>query len=89
MFLVMIRLRDGDRLETGVFQEEAEARKHAEELIWVVGGERPAWPLIGHRYIRPDSIVSVDLSESSELKWLGSETRLMWAGRVDPSQSQA
>ncbi len=87
MIQVAICLRDGDRIETGVFREEAEAREHAEELIGVIGGRTPAWPRIGDRYIRPDSIVSVDLTESSELKWLGSDTRLAWAGRVDPLQA--
>ncbi|MBA2475593.1 MAG: hypothetical protein H0V40_06535 [Actinobacteria bacterium] len=87
MIQVVLRLSDGDRIETGAFRDEAEAKAHAEELIGTLDTMQP-WPRVGDRYLRPGSIVSVDLAEVRDTRWSGSEARLTWASaRDDPSPS--
>lgn len=86
MIQVVLRLSDGDRIETGSFSNEAEARVHAEELTRAIAAAE-GWPLVGNRYVRPASIISVDVAEVREHRWIGSDTRLNWAkARSDPSE---
>jgi len=85
MIEVALRLSDGDCIQTGVFRQEAEAREHAEELIRTLG-TLTTWPRVGDRYIRPGAVVSVDLSQTRDLKWSGSETRIVWGGEADKPQ---
>jgi hypothetical protein len=64
---VLVRLRDGELLHVGQFQTEAEASAKAQEAVGeIASAESDAtWPFFAGRYLRPDSIVSVDLLEES------------------------
>jgi hypothetical protein len=79
--IVLLRLRDGEALEIGTFPSAAEASVRAQEVVkQIADAEGDAgWPFFGERYLRPDSIVSVDLLEETADKWLGSAARGRWA----------
>ena len=64
---VVLRLRAGEKLEVGTFQSAAQAAARAEEIVAeIAAAERSLmWPFFAHRYLRPDTIVSVDLIEES------------------------
>jgi hypothetical protein len=60
---VVLRLRAGERLEVGTFRTAAEAAARAEEVVAEIAAAEGSlmWPFVAQRYLRPDSIVSVDL----------------------------
>jgi Type II secretion system (T2SS), protein E, N-terminal domain len=64
---VVLRLRAGEKLEVGTFQSATQAAARAEEIVAeIAAAERSLrWPFFAHRYLRPDTIVSVDLIEES------------------------
>jgi hypothetical protein len=64
---VVLRLRAGERLEVGAFRTVAEAAARAEEVVAEIAAAEGSlmWPFFAKRYLRPDSIVSVDLVEES------------------------
>jgi hypothetical protein len=64
---VVLRLRGGEKLEVGTFPSAAQAAARAEEIVAeIAAAERSLmWPFFAHRYLRPDTIVSVDLIEES------------------------
>jgi MshEN domain len=64
---VLVRLRDGEPLELGRFQTAAEASARAQEAIGEIASaeSEATWPLLAGRYLRPGTIVSVDLLEES------------------------
>jgi hypothetical protein len=74
---VLIRLREGDILEVGTFDTAAEAASHAQAVVRQIAEAEGAstWPFFAERYLRPDSIVSVDLLEEPADKWMGSAVR--------------
>ena len=79
---VVLRLVDGDRLEAGIFTDEQQARRSAEELVATLG--RADWPFVGGRYVRPEAVVSVDLVHESHPRWTGSTGRAApWTSRAD------
>ena len=80
---VLLRLRDGETLEVGTFQSAAEAAARAQEVVTQITAAESngTWPFFGQRYLRPDSILSVDLFEESDEKWLGSAVRRGWAAQ--------
>ena len=77
LHIVLLRLRDGDLLEVGTFQTAADAAARAQEVVrQIAAAEGEAtWPFFAERYLRPDTIVSVDLLEESAQKWMGSAVR--------------
>jgi len=81
MHVVLIRLREGDVLEVGTFQTATEAAARAQEVVQQIAAAEgeATWPFFGERYLRPDTIVSVDLFEEPAGKWLGSPLRARWA----------
>jgi hypothetical protein len=81
MHVVLIRLREGDVLEAGAFRTAPEAAARAQEVVQQIAtAEAEAtWPFFAERYLRPDTIVSVDLLEEPAGKWLGSPGRARWA----------
>jgi hypothetical protein len=81
--VVVLRLRDGDSVEIGTFPAAAEASTRAQEVVAEIAAAEVngTWPLFGRRYLRPDSILSVDLVEEDADKWLGSSVRRSWAGQ--------
>ena len=62
---MLLRLRAGEALEVGTFQSAAEASARAQEVVRRIStAEGDAnWPFFADRYLRPDTIVSVDLLE--------------------------
>jgi hypothetical protein len=81
LHVVLIRLREGEVFEVGTFESAAEATTCAQDVIrQITTSEGEAtWPFFADRYLRPDTIVSVDLLEESADKWLGSAARTRWA----------
>lgn len=78
---VVLRLQDGETLDVGAFDDPAEASRWAQEIVRQIASAegQSTWPFFGNRYLRPDTIVSVDLVEQSGDKWLGSSVRRNWA----------
>ena len=58
---VFVRLSNGERVEAGSFDDMGAAKARAEEVVAEVSSGDRGWPFFGGRYIRPESIVSVDL----------------------------
>jgi hypothetical protein len=81
--LVVLRLRDGDTLDVGSFPTPAEAGTRAQEVVAEIAAAEVngTWPFFAQRYLRPDSIVSVDLVEENADRWLGSSVRRSWAAQ--------
>jgi hypothetical protein len=79
--VVLIRLREGELLEVGAFRTGAEAAARAQEVVQQIAAAESGatWPFFAERYLRPDTIVSVDLLEEPADKWLGSAVRARWA----------
>jgi len=82
--VVLIRLRDGDVLEVGTFLTAPEAAARAQEVVQQIAAAEgeATWPFFAERYLRPDTIVSVDLLEEPSGKWLGSPLRARWADQT-------
>ncbi|TMJ96238.1 MAG: hypothetical protein E6G67_05350 [Actinobacteria bacterium] len=62
VFAVTVRLANGDRACVGFFAGEGAAIEEAHETVRALtsGGE---WPRVQGRFIRPESVVSVDIDE--------------------------
>ena len=77
LYGVLIRLRDGEVFEVGTFESAAEASTCAQDVVRQISAAEgeASWPFFANRYLRPDTIVSVDLLEESADKWLGSSAR--------------
>ena len=61
---VMIRLSDGDRVDGGGFANADDAIERAKALIHSIEAESGSeWPFLNGRFLRPETIVSVDLVE--------------------------
>lgn len=60
---VYVRLEGGERIEVATIADAEEARTKAQELVTDIRRSE-GWPFIAGRYIRPESIVSVDLDAS-------------------------
>lgn len=59
---VYVRLSDGDRLELGAFAAGSDAHARAREVMRIVDERRPGdWPCIHGRFLRPETIVSIDI----------------------------
>ena len=71
---VVLRLADGERIEVGSFPGEEAAVEGANALVAQMATEG-SWPFVAGRFIRPEVIVSVDLVELANSKWLGSSAR--------------
>jgi hypothetical protein len=80
-FNVILRLVAGDRIEAASFAHAGEAHTFAEELI--ATASRPdRWPRVGDRYLRPETILSIDVEPVDQPRWTGSTGRASsWTGR--------
>ncbi len=74
---VFLSLTGGERIEAGEFQTEQAARSEAEELMAAAAQATSSakWPRIGCRYLRPETIVSIDVERSDQPRWGGSTGR--------------
>jgi hypothetical protein len=81
-FNVVLRLADGERVEAGSFRAETEAHDFAEELMSSAAAGAKKWPRVGDRYLRPETIVSIDIEPDASPRWTGSTGRATtWTGR--------
>jgi hypothetical protein len=71
-FRVILNLESGDSLEVEAFHSEAEAETCARELA-VRLAETNEWPRIAGRYLRPETIHAIEISERR--RWGGSSAR--------------
>jgi hypothetical protein len=61
---VFLNLTDGQRVWVGRFASEADAEQRAQEVIQAfVRPEPGVWPRFGGRFVRPEAVVSVELSK--------------------------
>ena len=61
---VTIRLANGERVEAGTFQDLGAAKECAKALMAQVAAAGPGeWPFVSGRFLKPDTIVSVDIAE--------------------------
>jgi Type II secretion system (T2SS), protein E, N-terminal domain len=72
---VVLRLSDGERIEVGTYASEAEAVEGARGVIAQMAADGTSWPFFAGRFLRPDTIVSVDLEQEDADRWLGSSAR--------------
>jgi hypothetical protein len=64
LFRVLIRLTNGDRVDAGDFSDLEGAKQHAKSLMsQVADAESGDWPYVSGRFLKPDTIVSVDIAE--------------------------
>lgn len=62
---VVLRFQGGETLEVGAFTSTAEASAYAQEIVRQIAStdEQGTWPFFANRFVRPDTILSVDLIE--------------------------
>ena len=60
-FRVVLRLANGERIEAHVCNGAAAARRHAEDLVGGLAAGLEKWPYFSGRFVRPESIISVDV----------------------------
>jgi hypothetical protein len=81
---VSLRLSDGERVPIGSFGEPEKAREYARDVVKHLADESEGWPFFSGRFLRPDTIVSVDIVPVGEPdRWLGSSIRSNWASRLN------
>jgi hypothetical protein len=77
LFRVLLSLAGGDYVEVDSFATEEEAEACAKELAERLA-ESTEWPRIRGRYLRPETIVAVEISERR--RWGGSSARAVAFG---------
>jgi hypothetical protein len=74
-FELVLRLVDGDRIPIGSFDTIEKAQEKAAEVVKQFAEmEDGHWPFIGGRFLRPETIVSIDVAQHGS-GWGGSNTR--------------
>jgi Type II secretion system (T2SS), protein E, N-terminal domain len=64
---VTIRLANGERVEAGTFQDLEAAKEGARALMaQVAAAGAGEWPFVSGRFLKPDTIVSVDIAELAD-----------------------
>jgi hypothetical protein len=59
-----IRLTNGERVEAGDFPDQAAAKLEARTImVQVADADSDEWPFVNGRFLKPDTIVSVDIAE--------------------------
>jgi hypothetical protein len=78
---VVLRLREGEQLEIGSFGSPDEARRFAQEIVGQITAaeSESTWPYFADRFLRPETIVSIDVVEEPVDRWMGSAVRTRWA----------
>jgi hypothetical protein len=60
-----IRLTNGERVEAGEFPDQDAAKLEARTIMSQVADADQDWPFVSGRFLKPDTIVSVDIEELS------------------------
>ena len=64
LWRVLIRLTNGEGVDAGDFSDPESAKQHAKSLMGqVADAEQGDWPFVSGRFLKPDTIVSVDIAE--------------------------
>jgi hypothetical protein len=59
-----IRLTNGERVEGGDFPDQEAAKSEAKTIMGqVADADATEWPFVNGRFLKPDTIVSVDIAE--------------------------
>ena len=59
-----IRLTNGERVDAGEFADEAAAKQEAKAIMMqIAAADQDDWPFVSGRFLKPDTIVSVDIAE--------------------------
>ena len=59
-----IRLTNGDRVDAGEFADETSAKQEAKAIMMqIAAADQDDWPFVNGRFLKPDTIVSVDIAE--------------------------
>jgi hypothetical protein len=58
---VFVRLTSGERVDAGTFEGLDDAKARGAEIARTLAGEAPEWPFVAGRFLRPDTIVSLDV----------------------------
>jgi hypothetical protein len=58
---VFVRLTSGERVDAGSFGSLEQAKERGTEIARTLAGEAPEWPFVAGRFLRPDTIVSLDV----------------------------
>ena len=74
---VVLRLAQEDHVEIGGFASKEEAESFARTVVGRIGRaeEQAEWPVFEGRFVRPQTIVSVDVVEETAPEWGGSAMR--------------
>jgi hypothetical protein len=74
---VILRLAQEDHVEIGGFASKEDAESFARTVVGRIGRaeEQAEWPVFEGRFVRPQTIVSVDVVEETPPEWGGSSMR--------------
>ena len=73
-YRVVLNLEGGEWVEAGTCSDEEAAETSARELVAQLAEGR--WPRVKSRYLRPETILSVEVSERR--RYTGSPSRAAW-----------
>ncbi|MGI8607286.1 MAG: hypothetical protein ACR2L0_09095 [Gaiellaceae bacterium] len=79
-YRVVLNLEAGDWVEIETFADEQSAEACAAELVEALA-EAKSWPRVRGRYLRPETIMSVEVSERR--RYTGSAARSSWGQSLD------
>jgi len=79
-YRVVLNLEAGDWVEIETFTDEQSAEACAAEIVETLA-EAKSWPRVRGRYLRPETIMSVEVSERR--RYTGSAARASWGQTVD------
>jgi hypothetical protein len=58
---VFVRLTSGERVDAGTFDSAERAKERCAETARTLAADAPEWPFVAGRFLRPDTIVSLDV----------------------------
>lgn len=58
---VLVRLTSGERVDAGSFGSLDQAKERGAEIARTLAADAPEWPFVAGRFLRPDTIVSLDV----------------------------
>jgi hypothetical protein len=79
-YRVVLNLEAGDWVEIETFADEQSAEACAAEIVETLA-EAKSWPRVRGRYLRPETIMSVEVSERR--RYTGSAARASWGQTLD------